>query len=387
MADTVMNPSLSTATHEPPSRRGDRLFNGILTALGIVALLAGAVFIRMDETLVAEGYVLPEGETRLFAPEGGLVREIHFRERSIVGEGDTLLSLDTRAIESRIRGLKQELAGLEDELAQVSHSLATLRTDPVHTPLLTAPRQTELIRERLRIQRSLLERLAGSESVQIISELMLERERMALIEAERQLVEAEHLQSLVEADYLGQLQSALETRRDSLRLRASLIHAELEALGERRDEMAIKAPIDGEITLLEIRHPGMRVEAGDLLIKLSPLDAAPRVRATVGQRNIDLLSPGVPVRMESMVFDAPLEGYITGHIDRIAPEPQRDTAGSSAEPRYEIMITVEDSPYPLVWGSTIRAEILLGRRSLLEIFLRTSPGRRSVAAPAPPTTP
>ncbi len=89
------------------------------------------------------------------------------------------------------------------------------------------------------------------------------------------------------------------------------------------------------------------------------------------ERNIDLLRVGTRALMESKVFESVLEGPVRGTVQRVAPEAD-PPAASAASPLYEVDIAVDDSPYPLVLGSRLDIRLLLGRRSIAEVLLRSA---------------
>ncbi len=358
-----------------PGRRSDKRYHWTLAILGSVILGAGLIMVRFEFKSTADGRVYRESEMRLFAPVEGFVDEIRVRDGSQVEAGDLLLSFDTLAIDMRILEAQRQLAAARSERAGAEQALDLLDIDPAHAAMVTAPERARLMREILEIREDIMRRLAKLEEIQAVSGLLMDRERMGLLESRREILETEHLSELKARGYMEKLRASLQAQVTYLGESITGFERELDLLQRQRERFYVRAPVAGEITFTEVRYPGVKVAEGALIFKMSPVDAPFRVRAYIVQRNLDLVRPGMAVRMESMVFDSPLEGYVQGEVLSVSREPSQDVAGSDGEPLYEVRIAVESTPYPLVLGSTLRTEIILGRRSLVSVFLRNVPGR------------
>lgn len=366
-----------TTLNQSPVQDGrvEKRYHWFLAVLGSLILAVGIIMVRFEFKSTADGRVYREREVRMFAPVEGFVDEIFVRDGDLVEYGDLLLRFDTLALDMRILETERQLTSARSELAESLQALELLDVDPAHAAMVTAPQRAELIRQILDIREDIMRRLTKLEEIQAVSGLLMDRERMSLLESQREILEAEHLSQLKSRGYFEKLRASLELRTGHLHEMIATIEREIELLQRKRERLFVRAPMAGEITYTEVRYPGIKMNEGALILKMSPADAPFRVRAYIGQRNLDLVRPGMSVRMESMVFDSPLEGYVEGEVEVVSREPSRDVEGPGGEPLYEVRIAVVSTPYPLVLGSTLRTEIILGRRSLASVFMRNVPGR------------
>src|SRR5690606_1010649 len=135
---------------------------------------------------------------------------------------------------------------------------------------------------------------------------------------------------------------------------------EIQLLQQRRQGMTVTSPIDGIIAEIDYRHTGMVPAKGERLAKIIQQDGRYKIRTWLDQRNYDLIRPGLPVRMESQVFNSTLEGYIIGRVVRSGPDANT-TRSQQGDPLYEVWIDVRESPYPLLHGSSVKVHIQMGK--------------------------
>lgn len=328
--------------------------------------------------MVANGYVYPENEQRLYAFHSGRVAEVFVYDGHHVEAGAPLVRLEQESFDQEILELHQTRMELATRIEDVRSELVQLRLDPALSDLLTANERIRYLRRILELRQEIQDRMHDLERREAVSRMELDREKISFLEAEAELIEREHLSDLLSGGYFEKREGELQTRLRNLQEEETALNNRIELIRSFRDALTLKAPVDGLVTYSRTRHIGQKITAGDLLMKIAPSGSGFRVRAFPGERNVDLIVSGLPVRISSPVFDAPLEGYSYGEVLFRSPEPSASRTAPDGNPLYEAIIRVDSSPYPLVLGSNVEVEFILGHRSILEMFLRRAPGRREL---------
>lgn len=117
---------------------------------------------------------------------------------------------------------------------------------------------------------------------------------------------------------------------------------------------------------------GAAVRAGDVLASLAPLDPATGQPANliadvqIEERFCDEVKPGLAVRLYSSMFHHRLHGHAEGELERLDPwgEP-----GNGNERRFRALVRVTSSPFTFRLGSSVKADIILGRKHVYRIIL------------------
>jgi hypothetical protein len=166
-------------------------------------------------------------------------------------------------------------------------------------------------------------------------------------------------QRLEEVQGQGQSDHALQAQRDLLR--------------ERLAQSLVYAPQgEGAWLVLKVRvEPLAAVQPGDALALIAPCDARtgqPRdviAELDVPESHYDGLAPGQEVRLYSATHNHRLHGHAEGRLERLGPLAEAAGGGRS----FRAVAAVTESPFPLLSGSSIKAEIVTGRKPVYRIIL------------------
>lgn len=136
---------------------------------------------------------------------------------------------------------------------------------------------------------------------------------------------------------------------------------------------ALSAPTTTPLWLLVAVHvaPGQAVEAGQRICTLIPLDAAtgqPRLlaRLEVSEEHIVEVQVGQSVRVSSNLYNDRVHGKFTARVTHIG---QLAEVGRDGKRYFGVMASLEASDRPLLLGSGLKAEIVLGRKRVYRIIL------------------
>lgn len=351
----------------------------VTALIGTILLIAGVVFLRLEVTIRADGVVRAQHEVRVFAPAAGVVARHHVRLGQDVQAGDLLVELDDTDLALRAVELERDLN--ESAAAHERNTIAQreLQIKPASAEMVTADDRRERLTRITAIQRQIEKSYASGHDQQIISELELRRQEIEKLRSEMDLLQATLLADWQKAGVPAFEQDRLAVEQKRLEALQVLTHRELELVNARRAALRVTAPQAGRVVAVDVRFPGMAVQAGQELLKVAALDGQYEVRTSIPERNVDLVQVGSHAVMESGVFDSMLEGYVRGSVTRISPEAERREAGAAAG--YEVEIAVEETPYPLVLGSRVKVIITLGKRPISEVLFRSARSLRGPRAP------
>jgi multidrug efflux pump subunit AcrA (membrane-fusion protein) len=136
----------------------------------------------------------------------------------------------------------------------------------------------------------------------------------------------------------------------------------------------ITAPQGEELWLVAaVEHePGQAVRAGQRLATLVPLDPEthrPRellARLEIAEEHAAEITPGQQVRLYSNLYNHRVHGTFVAVIERLEPVAG---IGGDGKRYFQAVALIESPALPLLLGSGVKAEILLGRKRVYRIIL------------------
>ncbi len=117
---------------------------------------------------------------------------------------------------------------------------------------------------------------------------------------------------------------------------------------------------------------GQRVKEGDPLVSLVPVDPQTNqildlgVRIDVEEKQFGAVEPGQEVRLYSNMYHHRAHGVSKGTVERVEP---LGTDGPNGSRRFHAWVKVTESPFAMKLGSSVRAEIVTGRKPTYQIIL------------------
>ena len=337
------------------------IFGGLLIALG-------AVLLETELKLSGRGFVSYKEESKLFAPSmQSILHQIHADPGDKVKKGGLLLTLVNTDLKQQAQRARQNLAQLKQSLLQLEQTIEDKRRKPVPIEYLNARKKAEILKNIHKSQTSLVNRFEKLVNSGGISRISLHDRKVEKWETEQQLLNAEQLVKWMEQGVAQWELDKVVARRDQLLQRIDHAKKQLKLIKEQQNALDIRAPRRGTLLAIHPDDPGELIEEGEPLATVADTDSPYVVKAHLPERNIDLLQTGLPVRMESEVFQSSAEGYVTGHVTKFYKDPIRNPRTES--PTYEVHIEVDSTPLPLVHGSSMQVEVIVGERSLLEMLI------------------
>jgi hemolysin D len=202
------------------------------------------------------------------------------------------------------------------------------------------------------------------ESTQARSELetsgqQLEKLRLQSASANREVANAEDKLRL-------QVQTARLVADAAARIRFENI--------DKENFLRIVAPVDGVITDVTSTQPGDKIQANAPLGGIAPRNARPILKIEIAEHDRGFLREGLPVQLKFNAFPYQRYGLIHGTLQFISPATKPSLA--TKQPVYEGRVSLDqteysigETRYPLRYGMTAVAEIVVRERRLIDLAL------------------
>lgn len=248
--------------------------NGDTLSYGMVAKGEFNDYIRVT------GQVQPMTTIQISPLEGGVVQEIVTEEGSKVNKGDVILVLSNESLDLQILNSEAELAEKENLLRNTMISMEQQKLS-VRQEMLQLRVEVRRSRRAYESARELYaERLISREEwLKAEEDYLLASDRLALVETRAQQ------DSLYRAVEIDQMNESLQNMRLNMRM-----------IRKRKENLTIKAPIDGELGLLDVAL-GQSIAAGTKVGQINNLDSY-KIEAQVDEHYIDRVVAGLQAQFE-----------------------------------------------------------------------------------------
>ena len=358
--------------------------------LGALLVLGGCLLLRTDFVIAGRGTVEYARKNDFFAPADGWVATLQARTGEEVRAGDVLLRLRSPTLEAEELQARRALAALKADRIRVSARLDDLRHRPVPIEFMDAPAQERLLEEMESAQDTLIGRLESLVDSGGVSKIGLAERRIERLRVRAEALAAKSMADWMRAGLPEWERSLALAEKEAVEVEYVAARERAERIEERANALTIRAPFDGIVADLAPQQVDEPVKEGQYLLRVADPESAHRIEAYVPQRNADLLKPGQPVRMESRVFASVFEGPVRGELVSVSPMAAPPSLASdpklgpaAGDIPLDLDIRVSDSPHPLIAGTTLEIEVVVGRRSVLEMFLPHNRAQlRSTVEPA-----
>ncbi len=330
-----------------------------LRILFVVLLILLILWIvKIDQVAKGEGVLIPREEFWICSLVEAQIESICVKEGDVVASGDTLIRLDNKIVQFRLKSAENDYLR-----AKAEREVARSELEALESPLRT--HELEILRSELRALREKA-RIANSR---------LHRERALM--ARGGLTSAERLEEIVSDSVLVTTQIAkllseiaLQEEGPILPLRRKA-QFELEAkeaeVARTSAEVAIashvlanhtiRAPVAGRAYMISYQ-PGNVVAVGDTLLLIAPLEpmlAKCYIPSEFG--------PWIRVGQEVTLSPEWERSYeFSGHVYSV-----RRYVEPKSRPSVLVHVEIDSQP-PLILGNRLRVEIKLRRERLLKLL-------------------
>ena len=398
----------------------------LLILAALLVVLTVAILFKVDKIVPAKGIL--ETQVELFAVRNiqkGKIDQVHVKEGDKVKGNDILARFDTRLLDLDIEAQQQNLTSLSRKLWSDYYQLQPVLTDTELKPLakqlktialpfvppgwqqtLAAPIEQSLIQnqqeqqdtqlqlqqqqQQLRARRQALS--MDTEQLQSIQNLYQKQieNRVNLLRQQRQVLDSQsdldNSQASIEQLQLG-LQRLI-TDRDKLVSEYQLTRIErfynnldshqqtlIELAKQKRlrDDMLLRAPIEGTVDGVAIKGVGEFISANSTLVTLRPLFKKEDllIEIQIPSAYAVWVEPGMPFRASAQGNNPDDHGYINGVVDFVSNSTSEAKQGGGRSFRMLGKITEFDlsarglEPAFLRPGLELNVEVKAGKRRLI----------------------
>ena len=235
---------------------------------------------EFNDYIRISGQVQPMITIQISPLEGGVVKEIIREEGSSVRKGDSILQLSNDNLDLQILNSEAELAEKENILRNTMIQMEQQK-------LSVKQERLQLEMEVRRRERNWRQQKALYDEKLIAREIWLQAEEdYRLAEDRLDLVRERELQdSLYRSVEIEQMEESLENMRQNMQM-----------IRKRKDNLTIKAPIDGELGLLDAVL-GQSIASGTRIGQINDLSNY-KIEAQIDEHYIDRVIPGLEALFE-----------------------------------------------------------------------------------------
>ena len=426
-------PDILRLQHQPPSPLPRAVLRSLLTLL--FCLLLWAIFGRLDIIAVAQGKLVPQSSLKIVQPaEAGIVKEILVSEGDEVHAGQVLARMDTefsdadgRTLGNELRLKSLQLRRIDAELAATKIDGAPLRQLRADPPELFAQVNAQYLARRqtyadalaaARAQHDRAEQdLQGALEIEsklkktvplyreqdeafqklvkdgYVSRLMANEKSRDHIEKEQDLraqsFSVQSLRSTIRQseNQIAQITSAYRQELQNERVLAEGEYRKLQQdVGKqthRHELLELKATQDGFVKDLSTHTPGTVVSPGTILMTVVPKNDPIEAEVWITHLDAGFVMPKQQARVKLAAYPFQKYGMLEGEVSQVSPDSTEPDKTQREEPGYRAVISLPNAylenagkRYTLTPGMQVTAEIILGRRSVLEYLI--SPVQKTV---------
>ncbi|MDO8413653.1 MAG: HlyD family type I secretion periplasmic adaptor subunit [Gallionellaceae bacterium] len=421
-------PDILRLQHQPPSPLPRAILWSLLALL--VCLLLWAIFGKLDIVAVAQGKLVPQSSLKIVQPaEAGIVKEILVGEGDEVHVGQVLARMDAafsdadgRTLENelhlkslQLRRIDAELAGgtlkrskddLPELFTQVNaqyHARRQAYTDELGTARAQHDKAEQDLQSALEIESKLKQTVPlyreQDEAFQklvkggFVSKLMANEKSRDHIEKEQELraqnFAVQSLRSSVRQSeqQIAQITSTYRQELQNERVQAEGEHHKLQQESgkqtHRNELLELKATQDGYVKDISTHTPGTVVSPGTILMTVVPKNDPIEAEVWITHLDAGFVSPGQHARVKLAAYPFQKYGMVEGEVSQVSPDATEPDKAQNETPGYRATIRLPKpflenagKRYTLTPGMQVTAEIILGRRSVLEYLI--SPVQKTV---------
>ena len=242
--------------------------------------IADVTYGEFNDYIRLNGQVQPISIVQLSPEEGGIVQEKVVEEGAHVKKGDIILRLSNSNLDLQILNAESELAEKQNLLRNTQ---VTMQQDKLNN-------ETEKVQLDVDTRRKLR---TFQQYERLYRERLISREEFLQAEEDYQVAQKQHAliserliqDSIYRTIQMDQMEDNLHNMRQNVLL-----------IRERKDKLEVRAPIDGELGLLDVEL-GQNITAGQMVGQINDLSDF-KIEAMIDEHYIDRVTNGLPASFE-----------------------------------------------------------------------------------------
>lgn len=359
------------------------VFSLVLLAM-VVSLVVWSRFAVLEEVTTGQAQIVPSDKVQVIQSlEGGIVAAVNVQEGDLVEAGQPLIVIDPTRAESSYNEMERRRRSL---MATVARLRAEASARPLSFPAEIAG-DAELIRyetETYQLRRAAVQQATAA----LADSITLMRRELAITEpmSERGLVPDVDVLRLRRQINDAQMQMIERTNRyrADAGTELSKVEGELSQVAEvatgRRDAVertVMRAPMRGTVKNVQVTTIGGVVQPGAAVMEIVPFRDVLLVEARIKPSDVAFIRPGQTATVKLASYNYLVYGALKGRVETISPDTLREDRKAESEPFYRVLISTGQSSLvhqgkalPIIPGMTGTVDILTGRRTVFDYFLR-----------------
>jgi adhesin transport system membrane fusion protein len=358
-----------------------------LVILTVVLFVAWSSWFDIDQTVRAQGQLIPGGRTQVIqVVDGGVLSEIRVQEGETVKAGQVLAVLEP----DRARAAFDEAQAKHTALRVVLHraQAEASGTAPVfgkefaNYPDLVAA-QNKLYTQR---KQSLDDALAMQQEAMSLAkeELQMNERLFAGGDISRvEVLRARRQVSDIQSRILDIRNKYLQDARAEAARQEEEISSQRYRQEDRRYALAqtqLTAPVDGVVKYLRVTTVGGVLRAGDELMQISPTDGESLLELKVNPADIGQLQTGMLANVRLDAYDYAIYGALKGELVYLSSDTLQDQGpNGQVQTYYRARVRLLPSTLNsntklqaivLKPGLTATVDILTGQRSVMRYLIK-----------------
>lgn len=334
--------------------------SGLIFLAGIMALL---FFAKMEEQVVAHGTVEPQDGTEVRGKKSAVISRVLVELGEVVGQGDVLAKLSSTRTRNDLERAEDLLEKAKAQLAVQKAKLARLAMDPLPEKLRFADQEMAYAKSSLSLSEKELARAR-----QLVADGLMSRSQLDAVVAKHegglnQYRLAKRKYDLVASGLETSIVKEAEAQVKLTDREITNIEREVERLRQDLAKCTIKAPTAGQVVAV-YKKDGESLAPGELLLTISS-NSRTRLKVLVSEQEIYKVGLGQLTRIYSSVYSYRKYGICRGVVAEVA----KWARSRDGKQMYEVMVSVEDAPFPMLLGSSAIARIVVARRGILDMLL------------------
>lgn len=394
-----MAANLTTANEEPsiarsflalaPPHWAARGLSYAIIAVVLIAAIASVV-IKLPETVTADFVLVPAtGTDPLKATRQGIVNQVFVREGQTVNQGDVLVTLKSEAAGDRAAELmmaQTQLAGAGESFTNAKAKFTaqiladeqeiaklTLRVDHLEGLVALKRQQLTLLKqmqesfEKL-YQQGIASRAQLTQRQLEVNELQAELEKLIAEQGETRAAIAKlKLEAVARRAEFQEVEHSYRQATATGEIRVAALRSGLS--GSDGNEIRLIAPSAGTILRLHVKNSGALLHEGEIVAELVNPGEKLRAELNLPEAGVGKLKAGQGVKLKYDAFPYQRYGVRYGQVAWLSPATIESKDGASFRAQVELgesELLIQGQSRPLAAGMSGKAEIVIGKRSLIE---------------------
>ncbi len=321
------------------------------------------------------------------------MKKVHTLQEEVYQQSRTSLQKEIDSLKNEVefrRKIRDAALDVADRADKLSRSRAISDVESLliqqqvdHSKLELEKSDRAQVAARLKLTQLQTEHASQEESW-LLTVDQVETERL---ETTATLARSRH-QSQVAAQEHAELDRSLQETIKKTGIRIAALKEELDR--SRGNAVAVPAPRAGTVLLLQVKGSGAFVRTGDILCELAPSGKALQAELTVPQTGVGRILPEHRVKLLYDSFPYERFGAKHGTVRWVSPAGIPQNGGQVFRvlaDTDDLMVRADGQNRPLRAGMAGRAEVVVGRRSLISYAVEPLRQLRENLAEPPAKTP